>query len=66
MRFIHISDIHIGAKPDSNMPWSEARSREILTSFHDILNLCEEHQVDLLLIAGDIFHKQPLLSIWNK
>jgi len=61
MRFIHISDIHIGAKPDSSMPWSEARAREILESFYGILNLCEEQQVDLLLIAGDIFHKQPLL-----
>lgn len=61
MRFIHISDIHIGAKPDSNMPWSEARGREIHETFYGILNLCEEQQIDLLLIAGDIFHKQPLL-----
>ena len=26
-----------------------------------IINLCEWEEVDLLLIAGDLFHRQPLM-----
>jgi len=61
MRFIHISDIHIGAKPDASFPWGEMREREIQSSFEHILDLCNQKEVDLLLISGDLFHKQPLI-----
>lgn len=30
-------------------------------SFDRIIELCEKEQTDLLLIAGDLFHRQPLL-----
>lgn len=61
MRFIHIADVHIGAKPDSEYAWGDAREKEIVQSFRDILHLCESDNIDLLLIAGDLFHRQPLL-----
>jgi len=61
MKFIHIADVHLGAIPDSNMPWGEQRAREIWSSFEHIIHVCNEEEVDLLLIAGDLFHRQPLV-----
>lgn len=61
MRFLHIADVHLGATPDSGMPWSELREKEIWSSFSKIIDVCNEQKVELLLIAGDLFHRQPLL-----
>lgn len=61
MKFIHIADVHIGARPDADFPWGSQREKEILTSFHKVIDRCNEGQIDLLLIAGDLFHKQPLI-----
>ncbi|WFR57263.1 DNA repair exonuclease [Anaerocolumna sp. AGMB13025] len=61
MKFIHIADIHLGAAPDPGYPWGAEREKEILYSFHNIIDICNQQEVDLLLIAGDLFHKQPLI-----
>lgn len=61
MKFIHIADIHLGAVPDSNMPWGPVREKEIWSSFQNIITVCNQEKVDLLLIAGDLFHRQPLM-----
>lgn len=61
MKFIHIADVHIGAKPDKGFPWSEERGKEIIESFSYIIDKCKDEEIDLLLIAGDLFHKQPLI-----
>lgn len=61
MKFIHIADVHLGAVPDSNMPWAKERHDDIWKGFRNIIALCNEEKVDLLLIAGDLFHKQPLI-----
>lgn len=61
MRFIHIADVHLGAVPDSNMPWGAQREKEIWTCLNNIITVCNDNRVDLLLIAGDLFHRQPLL-----
>lgn len=60
LRLIHTADIHLGATPDANMPWSKERSIAIRETFLKILRMAEKNQVDLLLIAGDLFHRQPL------
>lgn len=60
MKFIHIADVHLGVTPDVGMPWSETRSRDIWNSFRLIIEQARAQQVDLLLIAGDLFHRQPL------
>lgn len=44
-----------------NMPWSQERSLAIRSSFLRIISMAEKNQADLLLIAGDLFHRQPLL-----
>ena len=61
MRFIHIADVHLGAQPDAGPLYSEGRPRELWETFEHVLEVCEEEQTDLLLIAGDLFHRQPLV-----
>lgn len=59
MKFIHISDVHLGIRPDMGRVWSDKRSEEIFDTFKEVLTVCDELQVDLLLIAGDLFDKTP-------
>lgn len=60
--FIHIADIHLGAHPDAGRANDNRRAVELWESFERILDVCNEREVDLLLIAGDLFHAQPLLK----
>lgn len=60
MRFIHTGDIHLGATPDTGFPWSKERTDAITQTFLRIIDMAEKYRVDLLLIAGDLFHRQPL------
>lgn len=60
MRFIHTADIHLGAEPDKGFRWSQQRSEEIWQTFRRLIRRTQEEQADLLLIAGDLFHRQPL------
>lgn len=61
MRFIHIADVHLGAVPDSDCPWCAIRGKEIWESFRKVIEIAKREKIDLLLIAGDFFHRQPLL-----
>lgn len=61
MKLVHIADPHLGASPDSGHPWSEERASALWQTFSRVLARTEEEQADLLLIAGDLFHRQPLL-----
>ena len=61
MRFIHIADVHLGACPDLGFPWCKTREKEIWESFSQIIEKIKREKTDLLLIAGDLFHGQPLL-----
>ena len=60
MRFIHIADVHLGAEPEA-AGYSQNRRRELWASFENIVRICEAEKTDLLLIAGDLFHRQPLV-----
>ena len=60
MRFIHTADLHLGAIPDAGYPWSRERAAAVEASIRRILQDAEDKKVDLLLIAGDLFHRQPL------
>lgn len=61
MRFIHIADVHLGASPDAGKAYTGVRTQELWDTFEKVLAICEEEKTDLLLIAGDLFHRQPLL-----
>lgn len=61
MRFIHIADVHLGVCPDAGKAYTEKRPGEIWDTFEHIIGICQKEQTDLLLIAGDLFHRQPLM-----
>ena len=61
MRFIHIADVHLGAQPDAGAAYTEDRPGELWDTLEKVLKICERDQTDILLIAGDLFHRQPLL-----
>lgn len=60
MRFIHMADCHLGVAPDAGKPWSEKRKQDIWDSFFEVIDFARNEKVELLLIAGDFFHRQPL------
>ena len=59
MRFLHTADLHLGAQPDKDRPWGAARADAVRTSLLRIVDLCIQEDIDLLLIAGDLFHAPP-------
>lgn len=60
MKFLHLADVHLGVCPLAGEAYTKKREREIWNSFEDVISRCEEEKIDLLLIAGDLFHRQPL------
>lgn len=60
LKFLHTADIHLGAVPDQDRPWGKARAQAIWSAFRRIIDIAGREQVDLLLIAGDLFHRTPL------
>ncbi|MEE1314653.1 MAG: DNA repair exonuclease [Faecalimonas sp.] len=59
MKFIHVGDVHLGSETD----WTSFdRKREVWDTFESVIAVCEEKQVDLLLLSGDLFHRQPLVG----
>ena len=61
MKFIHIADVHLGVSPEAGRAYSGERSGEIWESFRRLIRVCKKEMPDLLLVAGDLFHRQPLL-----
>ena len=61
MKFIHIADVHWGMNPDSDRPWSRERAQAIRDSFAEVVRQAKLRDADCLFIAGDLFHRQPLL-----
>ena len=60
MRFMHISDVHLGVEPDAGKRWSKKRAQDIWDSFAETVAEAGRQQVDFLFISGDLFHRQPL------
>ena len=61
MKFIHCGDLHLGMKPDADRPWGPERARAVAESLQKLVAAARAEKVQLLLIAGDLFHHQPLL-----
>ena len=61
MLMIHTADIHLGASPDQGEPWSANRKQELWDTFERLIQTVEAEKADLLLIAGDLFERPPLL-----
>lgn len=60
MRFIHIADLHLGSSPEAEFLWGKNRAEEIWDSFAAVIDACNEKEIDLLLIAGDLFERPPV------
>ena len=54
MKFMHISDVHLGVKPDADKAWSEKRAQDIWDSFAEMIEIAAEESPDFLLISGDL------------
>ena len=61
MKIIHTADLHLGMHPDKGYPWSDARAQALWDTLRFLIDTANEQSADLLLIAGDLFHRQPLL-----
>lgn len=64
---IHCSDIHLGASiPFLKDADAKVRRSEIMNTFKKITEICKERNVDILLIAGDLFENHGVdLSVVN-
>ena len=62
MKFIHMADVHLGCEPDGRSEWAQDRKRELWETFRDSIADAKEKKADLVLIAGDLFHRTPELS----
>lgn len=62
MNFVHIADVHLSAVPESGTELGKIREREIYQTFYKILEQCRNEKPELLLIAGDLFHRPPLIK----
>ena len=59
MKFIHIADVHWGARPEREKPFGRQREQEIKETFQRVIDHAKETEADLLLIAGDFFDQPP-------
>lgn len=59
MKIIHTADLHLDSKLESNLSPSQARERrdELLETFGRLVAYAAEHEVSVILIAGDLFDK---------
>jgi exonuclease SbcD len=61
IRFIHLSDIHIGLLTHGRLNPStgyNTRLEDILKCLDHVLETATRESVDLILIAGDVFHRE--------
>ena len=61
MKIIHTADIHLGAEPDLGYPWSKERKDAVWNTWKALIEYVRAEKADLLLVSGDLFHRQPLL-----
>ena len=61
IKFIHLSDIHIGLQTHGRInaaTGKNTRLEDILKSLDFVFECAQQTSVDLVLIAGDIFHRE--------
>ena len=55
IKILHCADVHIGAELVSIGNKARQRKEEILMTFDNIVSICKDESIQLLLIAGDLF-----------
>jgi len=56
MRFMHLADVHLGYRQYG----SEERGRDFAHAFHRVCLEAFDEECDLMLVAGDLFHKTTM------
>lgn len=59
MKFIHLADLHLGRFYKGELPPDIAKIRreELWENFTKTIKICNEKNIDILLISGDIYEK---------
>lgn len=57
MKIIHCADLHLDSRMETHFNFEQAKIRrmEMLATFEDMVDYGLEHQVEVILIAGDLF-----------
>lgn len=57
MKILHCADLHLDSKMTANLDKDKAKERkgEILHTFEKMIRYAEEHDIAVILIAGDLF-----------
>ena len=60
IKILHCADIHIGAELASIGNKARQRKEEILMTFDKIVSICKDENIQVLLIAGDLFQSSNM------
>ncbi len=62
MRLIHCADLHLDSRMTANLNREKAKERnaELLRTFERMVDYAEEHGVEAILIAGDLFDTRKI------
>ncbi len=60
VKILHCADVHIGSAESSLGTIAESRRAETLITFEKIINLAKDSNIDILLIAGDLFNSNSI------
>lgn len=66
IKFCHTADLHLGKDFNLGLAFNEKRKKEVFNSFLSILEICRREEIDLLLIAGDLFEGRPSQALLAK
>ncbi len=58
--FLHTADIHLGCELKTSGPRASERRAEILLCLKNIFSLCNIHDVQIMLISGDLFENNSV------
>jgi len=64
VKIIHVSDLHIDSKMETNFSplIAKQRNNEILVTFENLIELMQEDNYDIMIIAGDMFDTKKISS----
>lgn len=62
MKIIHCSDLHLDSKMETNLTKEKAQERknEILLTFEKMVKYAKQNEVEVIIIAGDMFDKKNI------
>ncbi len=62
MKIIHCSDLHLDSKMETHLDKEKARERknEILITFEKMVEYAKQNNVEIIIIAGDMFDKKTI------